>query len=336
MKRLTCFLALLLVFAINGCNAQINKEASMPQSTVKNIDTQLDDTTTKRATAYRVGLSLQDDSPFVMRVGNQLKELVEEGDGDIELVIYNGMANANAQISHVESFISSGFDMVILNPISYEDCAMAVTIAKNAGVPLITTIAQTYNPTGYMSFVGSDHYESGVIQARMVARYLNGFGSVVILEGVMGISPQIGRYNGYMEVFKHYPGIEIMAVQTAAWQRDEAYAIVENWIRNEKPFSVVISENDNMAMGALEAIEEYGKQDEIAVFGIDGDADALKAVLEGRLEGTVFHNGKEIAGTLYECILQFKSYETLKESYMIPFEPVTARNADKYLRAYYD
>lgn len=288
----------------------------------------------KKSNGYRVGMSLQDDSPFVLRVGDKLAELVDAGDDSIELVVYNGMANPNAQIAHVESFISSGFDVIILDPISYDECAMAVTIAQNAGVPLITTIAQTYNPTGYMSFVGSDHYESGVIQAQMVADYLKGKGKVVVLEGVMGISAQIERHKGYIDVLKYYPNIEIVAIQTAAWQRDEAYAIVENWIRNGKDFSVVLSENDNMAMGALEAIEKHGKQGSFAVFGIDGDQDALLAVRDGRLKGTVFHNAEKIAETLYESILTLKTYKTIEQSYMIPFEPVTQENVDKYLHGY--
>jgi len=329
--------ALLLCFtpgcgAYNGAeDAEVKTSASSEQ---EQTSKQPMEAAIKKSDSFRVGLSLQDDSPFVVRVGSKLKKLIEDGGEDIEIVVYNGMADANAQIAHVESFISSGFDVIILDPISYEDCALAVTIAKNAGIPLITTVTQTYNPSGYISYVGSDHFESGVIEANMVADCLKGSGKVVILEGVMGISAQKGRYEGYMDVFKYYPNIEIVAVQTAAWQRDEAYAIVENWIRNEKDFSVVLSENDNMAMGAIEAIEEFGKQDDIAVFGIDGDMDALLAVKEGRLTGTVFHNAQEIAQTLYNCILKLKTYDTVEPVYLIPFEPITQENVDKYISEY--
>lgn len=327
-------LALTLIF-LYGCVLSHEEDGMMGAlDQAEPIDVQQPAPDIKKANGYRVGVSLQDDSPFVLRVGEKLAELVEAGEADIELVVYNGMANPNAQIAHVESFISSGFDVIILNPISYDECAMAVIIAQNAGVPLITTIAQTYNPTGYMSFVGSDHYESGVIQAEMVADYLKGKGKVVVLEGVMGISAQIERHKGYIDVFKYYPNIEIVAIQTAAWQRDEAYAIVENWIRNGKDFSVVLSENDNMAMGALQAIEKHGKQGRYAVFGIDGDHDALLAVRDGRLMGTVFHNAEKIAETLYESILTLKTYKTIEKSYMIPFEPVTQENVDQYLYRY--
>ena len=328
----------ILLFSIPGCSIRQTEEDFAVQPAASSQQEQTDkmppEAAIKKSDSFRVGLSLQDDSPFVMRVGNKLQKLIEDGDADIELVIYNGMADANAQIAHVESFSSSGFDVIILDPISYENCSLAVTIAKNAGIPLITTIVQTYNPSGYICYVGSDHYESGVIEAEMVADYLKGSGKVVILEGVMGISAQEGRYEGYMDVFRYYPNIEIVAVQTAAWQRDEAYAIVENWIRNNKEFSVVLSENDNMAMGAIEAIEEFGKQDKIAVFGIDGDMDALLAVKGGRLQGTVFHNAQKIAQTLYDCLLTLKNYEMVDAEYLIPFEPVTKENADRYIAEY--
>jgi ABC-type sugar transport system substrate-binding protein len=89
-----------------------------------------------------------------------------------------------------------------------------------------------------------------------------------------------------------------------------------------------------MAMGAIEAIEELGKQDEIAVFGIDGDMDALLAVKEGRLAGTVFHNANKIAQTLYKCILILKTYDAVEPVYLIPFEPVTQKNVNKYISEY--
>ena len=329
-------LACLLVFGmLQGC-ADENIAAASTQTLVpaETAAPSAMPTESETGSKFRVGLSLQDDSPFVLRVGHKLQELVNTYDDDIELVTFNGMANANAQIAHIESFISSGFDAIILDPISYEKCALAVTIAQNAGIPLIVTITETYNPTGYMSFVGSNHYQSGLIEAQMVAEYLNGAGKVVILEGVMGISAQTGRCEAYVDVLKNYPDIEIVAVQTAAWQREEAYAIVENWIRNDKDFSVVLSENDNMAMGAIQAIEELGMQDKIAVFGVDGDADALQAVKDGRLKGTVFHNAQKIAESLHDCILKLKTYETIESSYIIPFEPVTQKNVDKYIEEY--
>lgn len=280
---------------------------------------------------YKVGVSLQDYSPFVLNVCNRLVKLVGENDQDIELVIFNANGDPNTQVAHIESFVSSGIDAIILDPISYEDCAMAVKIAEEAGLPLITTITKTINSDEYGIYVGSDHYESGVIEANMVVDYLDGAGNIVILEGYMGIDAQKGRYRGYMDVFAGYPDIHIVAMQTAAWNRNEAYAIVENWIRNDKDFSVILAENDNMAMGAIQAIEELGVSSKYAVFGIDGDRDAIEAVKDGRLEGTVYHNAEQISQTLYNCIVSLKTSEEVSTTYIIPFEKVTRENADAFL-----
>lgn len=319
-------MACLLLPLLHGCNKKTESEQVKKEVAV----TEENHTQTRKKT-YKVGVSLQDYSPFVLNVCERLVRLVEEDDQGIELIIFNANGDPNTQVAHIESFVSSGIDLIVLNPISYEKCAMAVKIAEEAGLPLITTISKTVNTEEYGIYVGSDHYESGVIQANMVADYLNGAGNIVVLEGFMGISAQKERYRGYLDVFSKYPDIHIVAMQTAAWNRNEAYAIVENWIRNDKDFSVIVAENDNMAMGALQAVEELGVSGRYAIFGIDGDRDALEAVRDGKLEGTVFHNAERISQTLYNCILSLKSSEKIETAYLIPFEKVTRENIDDYL-----
>ncbi|MEI8200612.1 MAG: substrate-binding domain-containing protein [Eubacteriales bacterium] len=289
---------------------------------------------TSAAHKFRVGISLQDESPFVMRVSYELQRIIKDKAPDVELVIYNGETNPLMQTAHVESFISAGFDLILLDPISYEECKPAVMIANEANIPIITFITLVSNQADCLSFVGSSHLESGIIEAEMVAQSLNGKGQIVILEGVMGISAQKERFDGYNNVFDKYPGITVVAIQTAAWQRSEAEAIVENWIDSGKKFDVVVSENDNMAMGAVAAIEKAGLTGEISVFGIDGDPDALQAVKDGRLAGTVYQDAVKQAQTLFECIQKLKLSEKIESSYLIPFESVTPGNVDDFLSRY--
>lgn len=280
---------------------------------------------------FRIGISLQDESPFVLRVSRRLQSLLDDKSPEIEYVIYNAQRNANAQVSHVQSFISNEFDLVLLDPISYEDCAPAVDMLREAGVPLIVFVTDVYNPDRYGYKVGSSHYESGVIEARMAARELNGKGKLVILEGVMGISAQYERYRGYMDVLREYPNMEIIADQTAAWQKDEAYLIVQNWIRN-KEFDAVLSENDNMALGAVEAVYEAGKEDEIRVYGVDGDINMLYSVRNERADGTVYHDAIGQADVIYEYILDImEGKEPPEKEYRIPFAEVTLDNVEEYI-----
>ena len=280
---------------------------------------------------FRGGISLQDESPFVIRVSKRLQTLLNEERSEIEYVIYNAQRNADAQISHIQSFISNEFDLVLLDPISYEECAPAVEMLKEAEVPLIVFVTDVYNPDNYGYKVGSSHYESGVIEAQMAARELNGKGKLVVLEGVMGISAQYERYRGYMDVLEEYPDMEIIAVQTAAWQKDEAYLIVQNWIRN-KEFDAVLSENDNMALGAVEAVYEANKEDDIRVYGVDGDMYMLYSVRNGRANGTVYHDAIRQADVLYEYILDIMNgIQPPEKEYRIPFTEVTIDNVDQYI-----
>lgn len=338
MKKnaLIALLSLLVLLLAASCKPSDQSELvppkQRPQASSNAEKTAIETPTATRK--FRVGISLQDESPFVIRVSQRLESIVKEQSDDIELVIYNGKINPLMQIAHVESFISGGFDLVLLDPISFEECAPAVTIAKEAGIPIITFVTGISNQVDCLSFVGSSHIESGILEAQMVADYLNGNGRIVILEGVIGIEAQKARYVGYKQVFEKYPKINIVAIQTAAWQRAEAKAIVENWIESGKEFNVVVSENDNMAMGAIEAIEQAGLSEKVAIFGIDGDADALQAVKDGRMKGTVYHDADQQAKTLFKCITDLKASKTIKSSYFIPFEIVTQENVDYYMALY--
>lgn len=339
MKR-TRLLLFLLVFVLLWTSSCKPTDLIVSQSIASTDRNSTESTVQAQVTSssaghkFRVGISLQDESPFVMRVSYELQRIIKENAPDVELKIYNGETNPQMQTAHVESFISAGFDLILLDPISYEECKPAVMIANEANIPIITFITLVSNQADCLSFVGSSHIESGIIEAEMVVQFLKGNGQIVILEGVMGISAQKERFDGYNSVFDKYPGISIVAVQTAAWQRSEAEAIVENWIDSGKEFDVVVSENDNMAMGAIAAIENAGLADEIAVFGIDGDPDALQAVKDGRLAGTVYQDAVKQAETLFECIQKVKLSESIESSYLIPFEAVTPENVDDFLTRY--
>ena len=330
-RLLAAAVVLGMVLVCCGC---VPKEipVTQPETAVSVSKPETETVTDTESNAFRVGISLQDESPFVIRVSKRLQSLLNEEDLGIEYVIYNAQRNANAQVSHVQSFISNEFDLVLLDPISYEDCAPAVDMLQEAGIPLIVFVTDVYNPGNYGYKVGSSHYESGVIEAQMAADALHGKGKIVVLEGVMGISAQYERYRGYRDVLKNYPDMEIVAEQTAAWQKDEAYLIVQNWIRN-KEFDLVLSENDNMALGAVEAVYEAGKEDEILVYGVDGDINMLYSVRNARADGTVYHDAIGQAEVLYEYIKDIMQGITPPEKeYRIPFEPVTIENVDSYIQ----
>lgn len=337
-RRIASFLAAVLILYIcTSCTMwddNIKKtldEKGQQQVNAADYDKKRD-TRYKKPKRITVGVSMQGfDSPYVLSVKKYFEEIIKERT-DIDAIILDGQSNPEKQVSQIENFISRKVDVIILNPISYDGCAPAVEAANKANIPIITLITQVINQEKCASFVGSDHKESGIIEAKMMANYLNGKGKIVILEGVMGIDAQLRRLAGYKDILSGFPDIEVIGMQTAAWQRIEAYAIVENWILTGKKFNAVLSENDNMAMGALRAIEEAGLQNEIKVFGIDGDDDALQAVKDGRLEGTVFQDARSQAEKAVECAVRLSKGGVVEDKYVIPFRPVNKDNVSSFIK----
>jgi inositol transport system substrate-binding protein len=291
------------------------------------------ESTEPAAKKIKIGISMQGlDAPYVVSVKKHLEAAVAAAGPDVEAIILDGQANAEKQVSQVENFIAQKVDAIILNPIAYDGCAPAVEAASKAGIPILTLITRVQNQDLTATHSGSDHKESGIIEAQAVADYLQGKGNIVVIEGVMGIDAQIQRMEGYNEVLAKYPDIKIVAQNTAAWQRDQALDLVENWLQSGKEFTVVLAQNDNMAMGALKAIEDAGLADKIKVFGIDGDNDALQAVKDGRLMATVFQDAKGQAETAINAAITLAGGGTVDKEYIIPFQLVTTDNVDDFLK----
>ncbi len=285
------------------------------------------------AKKIKIGVSMQGlDAPYVVSVKKHVEAAVAAAGPNVEAIILDGQANAEKQVSQVENFIAQKVDAIILNPIAYDGCAPAVDAANKAGIPIITLITRVQNQDLTATHSGSDHKESGIIEAEAVAEFMGGKGNIVVIEGVMGIDAQIQRMEGYSEVLANYPEIKIVAQNTAAWQRDQALDLVENWLQSGKQFDVVLAQNDNMAMGALKAIEDAGLADTIKVFGIDGDNDALQAVKDGRLYATVFQDAKGQAETAVTAAITLANGGTVDKEYIIPFQLVTTDNVNDFLK----
>src|SRR5699024_9338407 len=120
----------------------------------------------------------------------------------VEIQIADGQMNAEKQVGQVENFIAQKVDVIVLNPISAEGCAPAVSAAKEAGIPIITLISTTSNQDEASTYVGSDAIESGEIQGEMVVEDLEGKGNIVVMYGQMGHDAQIGRYEGLLNAIE--------------------------------------------------------------------------------------------------------------------------------------
>jgi inositol transport system substrate-binding protein len=249
----------------------------------------------------------------------------------VKLVMVDAQSDVQKQFSQVENFVAQKVDAIILNPCELEASTPAVDYVKKAGIPLVL-VNQTTKSAGD-SYIGSNDFEAGRIAMEAIAKKLNGQGGVLMLHGIMGTSAQLQREAGAREVFAKYPGLKLVDHQTASWDRAKAMALTENWIQAHKgKFSAVFAHNDEMAMGALLALERAQLKKDVYVIGIDAIAQALSAVKEGRLDATVFQDAVgQGKGSVDAAIQLAKKQPSAKET-MIPFQLVTRENVTQFLK----
>jgi ABC-type sugar transport system substrate-binding protein len=276
----------------------------------------------------RIGASMQWlNDTYIRIVTNAMEERADEL--GVQLTILDGEGRSERQVAQVENLIAQQYDVIILNPMSIEGAAPAVDAANNADVPIFTLVSLVANQEKAVTYVGSDAPESGLIQGQMIVEATGGQGRVALIQGPIGHDAQIGRKEGLLEAFEG-TDLEVVVEQTANWQRDQALELVENWLQSGMEFDVVAAQNDNMAMGALQAIENAGLEDEIVVFGIDATDDAKAAIKAGRLAGTVFQDAVGQGRMAIDVAVQIANGEEVDPVIFIPYLPVDESNVDEY------
>jgi inositol transport system substrate-binding protein len=248
----------------------------------------------------------------------------------VELIVNDAQRSAERQVQQVESFIAQKVDAIILNPCEVEASSPAVDKANAAGIPIINVNSETRStPT---AFVGSKDEESGRLAMEYIAQRLSGAGEIVMMHGFMGQAAQIKRDQGAREVLAKNPGLKLIAAQTAEWDRAKGISLMENWIQSQGGrINAVFAQNDEMAMGALIALEQAKRKDKVVVVGVDAIADALVAVRDGRLDATVFQDAKGQGETAVETAVKIVRKQPYEKQAMIPFQLVTKENVAKFM-----
>jgi inositol transport system substrate-binding protein len=212
-----------------------------------------------------------------------------------------------------------------------EASSPAVDKALAAGIPVVNVNSETRSaPT---AFVGSRDEESAQIAMEFIAKRLNGKGNVVMMHGFMGQAAQIKREKGARDVLAKYPDLKLIADQTAEWDRAKAMSLMENWIQaHGEKLQAVFAQNDEMAMGALLALEQAKLKEKVIVVGVDAIADALQAVKAGRLDATVFQDAEGQGRGAVETAVKILRKEPYEKQVMIPFQLVTKENVGSFLK----
>ena len=278
-----------------------------------------------------IGFSTRDlSSEYTAKLSQAVLDQAKTRPG-VKVVMTDGQSDVQKQYNQIENFVAQKVDAIIINPCEYEASTPAVDKAKAAGIPIVI-VNQTTKSAGD-AYIGSNDLDAGRMAMEAIAKKLDGHGGVLMIHGIMGTSAQLEREAGAREVFAKYPGLKLIDQQTASWDRAKAMTLTENWIQAHKgKFSAIFAHNDEMAMGALLALERAGIKKDIYVIGIDGIAQALTAVKDGRLDATVFQDVVgQGQGSLDAAVLLAKKQPCPKQT-MIPFQLLTRDNVAPFLK----
>jgi len=274
----------------------------------------------------KIGITLYSlKNEFTVRIANAAQVKAEELGA--ELVVYDGDYDPATQISQVETMIADGVDGIILNPQDADACSPCVDKAVEAGIPVVGVNTRVNNDK-LASYVGSKDVTAGEMEMQKIVDLIGEKGKIVIIEGPMGQSAQIERRQGIQNILDKYPEIEVLAEKTANWSRSEGMTVMENWLQAFEDIDAVVAENDEMALGAREAIKASGK--EILAIGVDGITDALKAVEEGNLVASIFQDGAGQGSKAVEVVLEAIKGQEVEQDYWINFEEVNKENVAEF------
>ena len=259
---------------------------------------------------------------------NAMEEYAAEKYPNVKYTLVDGQGDAVRQIEQMESLVSQGVDVILLNAQDGDLLVEATKKTIDAGIPVVTVGADLTQQVGQY-WCGSPNIQSGVLQMEHAVEKLGGKGNLAIIRGPLGHEAEIGRVEGYMQVLADYPDIEIVYDQTAEWDKGRAMSMIENLLQTDIEIDGIIAQNDDMAMGAREAVEAAGMKDKIFIIGCDMNPEATVAVRDGRLDATIYQDVIGQGVGAFELGVQIARGNEV-ESLSIPYVLITKENVDEY------
>ena len=286
--------------------------------------------TAAHAETVGVSMALFDDN-FLTVLRNGMSDYAKTLDG-VELQIEDAQNDVAKQQSQIQNFIASGVDAIIVNPVD-TDATMAMSkIAAEANIPLVYVNREPVNVNELpdnQAFVASNELESGTLETKEVCRLLGGKGKIVVMMGELSNQAARMRTQDVHDVIAtdECKGLEIVEEQTANWSRTQGADLMTNWLAAGLEFDAVVANNDEMAIGAIQAMKAAGMDmKDVIVGGVDATQDALAAMEAGDLDVTVFQNAAGQGKGSVDAALKLAKGEAVDQKVYIPFQLVTPDN----------
>jgi ribose transport system substrate-binding protein len=269
---------------------------------------------------FVVGFSqMESDNPWRLAQTKSLRDEAQKR--GVELVVTDAQGQTAKQVSDVEDLIARRVSVILLAPREYEGLAPALQAAKAANIPVILVDREAAGTAGedYVTFLGSNFVEQGKRAAEWLAKETNGQAKIVELSGTPGSSVAADRAKGFKDEIAKHPGMQIIASQTGNFSRATAQGVMQNIAQARgKEITAVYAHNDEMALGAVQALKAAGLKPgtDVKVISIDGQRAALEAIEQGDLGATVESNPR-FGPLAFETIEKVRKGETVAPKILI-------------------
>lgn len=294
------------------------------------------------ATAETVGVSMAlFDDNFLTVLRNGIQKSADES--GVKVQIEDAQNDVAKQLDQIKNFIASGVDAIVVNPVDTSATQAMTDAAAAAGVPLVYVNRQPINVDTLpdkQAFVASNEVESGTLETIQLCDNWAAEGktevNVYVMQGELSNQAAVQRTADIHDVIaagKCKVKVNIIDQQTANWSRDQAQTLMTNWLSTGTAFDGVIANNDEMALGAIQAMKAGGiDMKAVQVGGVDATQDALAAMQAGDLDVTVFQNAAAQGSGSLSAALKLAKGEAVDKKVYVPFELVTPANLDNYLK----
>jgi inositol transport system substrate-binding protein len=296
--------------------------------------------TTAMAETIGVSMALFDDN-FLTVLRNGIQKYADENGHTVQ--IEDAQNDVAKQLDQINNFIASGVDAIIVNPVDTSATQAMSDAAAAGGVPLVYVNRQPINldtlPDN-QAFVASNEVDSGTLETKEVCRLFKEAGkteaNVYVIMGELSNQAAVQRTQDIHDVIEGPDcGVKINIIdkQTSNWRRDEAQNLMTNWLSTNPQFDGVIANNDESAIGAIQAMKAAGiKMEDVVVGGVDATQDALAAMQAGELDVTVFQNAAAQGSGSVDAAVKLARGEPVEQKVWVPFELVTPANINDYLK----
>jgi ribose transport system substrate-binding protein len=235
--------------------------------------------------------------------------------------------NVDEQKAMVEQVLKDRPDAVVFIPV--DDVAMIDSVKKLNEAKIPVVLASNPLPGNFVTYVGADDFEIGYREAHYLFEHLGGDGKIVVIEGTPAAPTNRERVRGYKRSFAEYPGIEVLGSGVGNYQQPDARRVMQQFLKEHPQIDAVLSANDSMALGVLEALKEANRT--ALVIGINGILPAVKKIQTGAILATVDFNMFKIGCTATRAAVRYLRGEPVSEKIMLPAEVIDKTNYKAWL-----